>query len=204
MCCGGAHDSNISLLPSSTLHAYIHKIGFNVSSSLRSRPLYYFTSSTKLTQSLSSEFLDAFHNVWKLSVLLWLRLHVAYTRKRLHLIGLADSAIRASCQEVESIEHVPRHCNHYEQQMAAVKTRLRLPRAQELTGTALLGPWTCPLSAEAATKSLLNFLLETGLVKVFWWLHFSLRYTCALGIFLSFIHTYFFFKAFICSLWFFV
>lgn len=37
-----------------------------------------------------------------------------------------------------------------------VKTKLRLPRAPDLTETALFGPWTCYLSFAVATKSLLK------------------------------------------------
>lgn len=95
-----------------------------------------------------------------------IRLHVAYTKRSLHFIGLANSPLCCSYHEVEGIEHALCRCDRYGPQRPERKTRLRLPHSESWLQPLYLDLGYVPfLLGLPPSRSLLNSFTGDRLVQ---------------------------------------
>lgn len=91
-----------------------------------------------------------------------IRLHVAYTKKFLHMICRERSSLCETCSSVEDIQHLLCECTLYERERATMAQAINCS-GHQLSLQRLLGPWQTCQEAEVATNALTRFLKETKL-----------------------------------------
>uniref|UniRef100_A0A131YZP8 Tick transposon n=1 Tax=Rhipicephalus appendiculatus TaxID=34631 RepID=A0A131YZP8_RHIAP len=99
------------------------------------------------------------------TVLCRLRLGVAFTNAYSFKIEMADNAECNDCAVDETIEHILCCCPTYANERLHLRTALHQLDGSVFTVEKVLGPWGCPSQLHKATKALLRFLKDTGLIR---------------------------------------
>lgn len=104
-------------------------------------------------------------NRWHRNCLHRIRLNVSYTNYFLHKIGIASRPLCSTCDVCENFEHLVTSCQRFTAHRRTLRNNLSLPKETTLRLEHVLGPWCDGSSAARATKALLTFLKDTGLIN---------------------------------------